>query len=68
MSAMYGVIGKATIDPTDMIAFKRPLVAGLGWLKASMISLKFGDNKALALYSQFFHSSRAWRPFIIDPS
>ena len=34
ISAMYGVIGSATIDPTDMIAFKRPRVAALGWLKA----------------------------------
>ena len=34
ISAMYGVIGSATIDPTDMMAFRRPRVAGLGLLKA----------------------------------
>ena len=30
ISAMYGVIGRATMLPTDMIAFKRPRVAALG--------------------------------------
>jgi hypothetical protein len=27
---MYGVIGRATILPTDMMAFKSPRVAALG--------------------------------------
>jgi hypothetical protein len=30
ISAMYGVIGKATMEPTDMMALRRPRVAAFG--------------------------------------
>jgi hypothetical protein len=38
ISAIYGVIGRATIDPTDIMALRRPRVAAFGLSKAAVVS------------------------------
>jgi hypothetical protein len=44
ISAIYGVIGSATMDPTDMIALRSPRVAALGLLKAMKLATIHGEE------------------------
>ena len=50
MSAIYGVMGRATIEPTDMMAFRSPRVAGFGLLNAGMLAGSLESNWELTIF------------------
>jgi hypothetical protein len=51
ISAMYGVIGRATMDPTDMMALRRPRVDGPGLLKAVLCQTSWASSRREETYS-----------------